>query len=302
MESLGVTAHELDIRPAAQQMLADLGHPFARGEPVYDVTFENVQAGLRTDYLFRARQPPRRHRARHRRPVGAGAGLVHLRRRRPDVALQRQCRRAEDADPAPDPLGDLLRPVRRRGVGDAGGDPRHRDLARAGPGAEGGADPEHRGQGRPLRAAGLQPVLHAALRLPPVEDRLPGAARLGRRRARRVAARLPGGAARRLRPARDPPLAGGLPRSASSASASSSAPPCRTGRRSPPAARSRRAATGARPRTATRTPGWRSCDATCRRNKRRFTASRPRLRRSAPRRGSGRRKRDGRTTNSSTGH
>src|SRR6202012_195436 len=32
----------------------DLGHPFANGEPVYDVTFENVQAGLRTDYLFRA--------------------------------------------------------------------------------------------------------------------------------------------------------------------------------------------------------------------------------------------------------
>ena len=54
MASLGVTAHELDIRPAARQMLADLGHPFAKGEPVYDVTFENVQAGLRTDYLFRA--------------------------------------------------------------------------------------------------------------------------------------------------------------------------------------------------------------------------------------------------------
>src|SRR5438128_5114581 len=28
-------------------------HPFGRGEPVYDVTFENVQAGLRTDHLFR---------------------------------------------------------------------------------------------------------------------------------------------------------------------------------------------------------------------------------------------------------
>ena len=54
MQSLGVTARELDIRPAAQQMLADLGHPFARGEAVYDITFENVQAGLRTDYLFRA--------------------------------------------------------------------------------------------------------------------------------------------------------------------------------------------------------------------------------------------------------
>ena len=52
-----------------------------------------------------ARQPPRRHRARHRRPVRARARLVHLRRRRPDVALQRQRRRAEDADPAPDPLG-----------------------------------------------------------------------------------------------------------------------------------------------------------------------------------------------------
>jgi NAD+ synthase (glutamine-hydrolysing) len=34
-------------------MLADIGHPFARGEAVYDLTFENVQAGLRTDYLFR---------------------------------------------------------------------------------------------------------------------------------------------------------------------------------------------------------------------------------------------------------
>ncbi|TCT08086.1 NAD(+) synthase [Aquabacter spiritensis] len=53
MRGLGVTAEEIDIRPAARQMLADLGHPFAEGAPVYDVTFENVQAGLRTDYLFR---------------------------------------------------------------------------------------------------------------------------------------------------------------------------------------------------------------------------------------------------------
>ena len=53
MKALGVTAEEIDIKPAARQMLADLGHPFARGEAVYDVTFENVQAGLRTDYLFR---------------------------------------------------------------------------------------------------------------------------------------------------------------------------------------------------------------------------------------------------------
>ncbi|WP_394646565.1 NAD(+) synthase [uncultured Sphingomonas sp.] len=53
MRALGITAEEIDIRPAATRMLEDLGHPFGRGEPVYDVTFENVQAGLRTDYLFR---------------------------------------------------------------------------------------------------------------------------------------------------------------------------------------------------------------------------------------------------------
>ena len=53
MNALGVTGEEIDIKPAALQMLGDLGHPYARGEPVFDVTFENVQAGLRTDYLFR---------------------------------------------------------------------------------------------------------------------------------------------------------------------------------------------------------------------------------------------------------
>jgi len=53
MRALGVTAEEIDIRPAAKLMLEQIGHPYARGEEVYDVTFENVQAGLRTDYLFR---------------------------------------------------------------------------------------------------------------------------------------------------------------------------------------------------------------------------------------------------------
>lgn len=53
MRALGITAEEIDIRPAARTMLEGMGHPFGRGEPVYDVTFENVQAGLRTDYLFR---------------------------------------------------------------------------------------------------------------------------------------------------------------------------------------------------------------------------------------------------------
>lgn len=53
MRALGTTAAEIDIRPSCLQMLKDIGHPFAGGEPVYDVTFENVQAGERTSHLFR---------------------------------------------------------------------------------------------------------------------------------------------------------------------------------------------------------------------------------------------------------
>ncbi|MDW8402827.1 NAD(+) synthase [Chloroflexus sp.] len=53
MAALGVSAHEIDIRPSALQMLRDLGHPAGEGAPVYDVTFENVQAGERTSHLFR---------------------------------------------------------------------------------------------------------------------------------------------------------------------------------------------------------------------------------------------------------
>jgi NAD+ synthase (glutamine-hydrolysing) len=52
-QALGVTFEEIDIRRTAELMLTEIDHPFARGEKVYDVTFENVQAGLRTDYLFR---------------------------------------------------------------------------------------------------------------------------------------------------------------------------------------------------------------------------------------------------------
>jgi NAD+ synthase (glutamine-hydrolysing) len=53
MRAIGCSAQELDIRPSCLQMLRDLGHPFIGGQPVYDVTFENVQAGERTSHLFR---------------------------------------------------------------------------------------------------------------------------------------------------------------------------------------------------------------------------------------------------------
>jgi NAD+ synthase (glutamine-hydrolysing) len=53
MQAIGCTASRIDIRPSCEQMLRDIGHPHADGKPVYDVTFENVQAGERTSHLFR---------------------------------------------------------------------------------------------------------------------------------------------------------------------------------------------------------------------------------------------------------
>jgi NAD+ synthase (glutamine-hydrolysing) len=52
-EAIGATIETIDIRPMATELLKGIGHPAADGEPVYDVTFENVQAGARTDFLFR---------------------------------------------------------------------------------------------------------------------------------------------------------------------------------------------------------------------------------------------------------
>ena len=66
MEALGVSANEIDIRPSATQMLSDLGHPAAEGDPLYDITYENVQAGERTSHLFRL--------ANHHRALVVGTG------------------------------------------------------------------------------------------------------------------------------------------------------------------------------------------------------------------------------------
>ncbi|HUJ86929.1 MAG TPA: NAD(+) synthase [Burkholderiales bacterium] len=53
MRAIGASAEEIDIRPSCLQMLKDLRHPYARGRKLYDITFENVQAGERTSHLFR---------------------------------------------------------------------------------------------------------------------------------------------------------------------------------------------------------------------------------------------------------
>ena len=71
----GVELREIPIEAAVEQHLADIAHP---GDA--DVTFENVQARERTQILFDTAQPHRRHRRRHRRPVGARLGVVHVHR------------------------------------------------------------------------------------------------------------------------------------------------------------------------------------------------------------------------------
>lgn len=53
MAVVGCTAREIDIRPSCEQMFKDIGHAWAEGTPLYDVSFENVQAGERTSHLFR---------------------------------------------------------------------------------------------------------------------------------------------------------------------------------------------------------------------------------------------------------
>lgn len=53
MKSLGISSGEIDIKPSARLMLENIGHPYSEGTDVYDVTFENVQAGERTSHLFR---------------------------------------------------------------------------------------------------------------------------------------------------------------------------------------------------------------------------------------------------------
>jgi len=66
MELVGCSIEEIDIRPSCLQMLKDLKHPYAEGENKFDITFENVQAGERTNHLFRL--------ANHHHAIVVGTG------------------------------------------------------------------------------------------------------------------------------------------------------------------------------------------------------------------------------------
>ena len=160
-------------------MLADIGHPFARGEAVYDSTFENVQAGLRTDYLFRL--------ANHHRGIVVGTGDLS------ELALgwctygvgDQMSHYNVNASVSKTLIQHLIRFVarfRRRGRGrprhPAGG-ARHRDLARTGarPGPRGAIQSTEAIVG-PYALQDFTLYYVEPLRLPAVEDRLPGPPRL----------------------------------------------------------------------------------------------------------------------------
>ena len=212
MSALGTTAAEIDIRPAAERMLADMGHPYAGGEAVYDVTFENVQAGLRTDYLFRL--------ANHAGALVIGTGdlselalgwctygvgdqMSHyaVNTGVPKTLIQHLIRWVTATGEFGDDEARTLRAVLDTEISP--------ELVPAGPG-EAPQSTEATIGPYALQDFNLYYTLRHGFR--PVEDRLPGASRLGGCRGRCLAAGFPVRKEDRLRPAGDPALARRIPR------------------------------------------------------------------------------------------
>ena len=202
MKALGVTAGEIDIRPSCMQMFRDIGHPFARGEQVYDVTFENVQAGERTSHLFRLANL-------HNALVLGTGDLSELALGWMTYGVGDHMSHYNVNCSVPKTLIQyLIRWVISSRQFDAGDqrDPRRRSSTRRSrrswcPHATGDSTrPAQKTaeNGRALRAAGLQPLLHHPLRVPPEQGRLPGLARLGRQKPRRLAGLAAAGEAPRI--------------------------------------------------------------------------------------------------------
>ena len=204
---------ELDIRPAAKQMLTDMGHPFADGEEVYDVTFENVQAGLRTDYLFRI--------ANQRGGIVLGTGDLselalgwctygvgdqmshyNVNAGVPKTLIQHLIRWVVDSEQlghAGDEVNDLLTEIVGQEI-----------TPELVPTREGEQPQSTEGTIGPYALHDF--TLFHVLRngCAPEQDRLPRRARLVRRGDGGVAPELPGGPASVVRPRRDPALARGV--------------------------------------------------------------------------------------------
>ena len=191
-EALGVTFETIDITATAELMLKEMNHPFAHGEKVYDVTFENVQAGLRTDYLFRL--------ANHHGGIVLGTGDLselalgwctygvgdqmshyNVNGGVPKTLIQHLIRWVISSHQFDDAVDEVLRSILDTEISPelvpTGEDEEIQSTeAKVGP--------------YELQDFSLFYMLRYGFR--PSQGRVPGLARLERRRARRLAARLPG--------------------------------------------------------------------------------------------------------------
>ena len=243
--------HQGDRRTDAEEM----EHPFARGEKVYDVTFENVQAGLRTDYLFRL--------ANQRGGIVLGTGDLselalgwstygvgdqmshyNVNGGVPKTLIQHLIRWVISSREFDDEVNEVLQSVLDTEITP--------ELVPTGEDEEIQSSEAKVG---PYVAAGFFTVSGAAVRVQAVEGRLPGVARVERPRPRRLAAGLPGEQAADVLAARR--FATGCRSSCSGTtrSPSSSGRRCPTGRRCRTADRCRPAAIGGHRRTCRRASG-----------------------------------------------
>ena len=197
--------------PPPTRMLADIGHPYANGQPVYDLTFENVQAGLRTDYLFRL--------ANHHDGIVIGTGDLS------ELALgwctygvgDQMAHYNVNAGVPKTLIQHLIRWV----ISSRQFAPAVLETLDAILATEISPEliPAEEGEAPQSTEASIGPyalqdfTLYYTLRhgFCAVEDRVPGVAGMGGRSARRLAAAFSAGAPRGLRPAADPALAGGVP-------------------------------------------------------------------------------------------
>ena len=209
-DALGVTFEEVDIKATAELMLREMDHPFGRGEKVYDVTFENVQAGLRTDYLFRF--------ANQRGGIVLGTGDLselalgwstygvgdqmshyNVNGGVPKTLIQHLIRWVVSSRQFDDHVNEVLLSVLDTEISP--------ELVPQGEDEEIQSSEAKIGP-YVLQDFSLYPG--AAVRLPAVEGRLPGLACVERSGSRRLAGRLPAGQAARVLVEGDSALAAGL--------------------------------------------------------------------------------------------
>ena len=189
MKSLGCSTDEIDIRPSCMQMLKDIGHPYAEGKQVYDVTFENVQAGERTSHLFRLANlrgglvvgtGDLSELALGWCTYGVGDHMSHysVNASVPKTLIQHVIRWVAQTESLGRETSSTLLEILATPISP--------ELI---PGTVGGRpfQPRHRGDDRPVRAARFFSLLHLALRIPAAEGRVPRLQCVARQERRRMA-------------------------------------------------------------------------------------------------------------------